>query len=364
VAMPWNDKNGDDVAQGEINYLADGTRVPCSFANDPTCEINFAGLAANYGLASENIYGGFPRIYNVEQAVQLEHEVFRNLSANVSWFHGSFSDLTSIVNENLKFEGDPAQNPAYAPATMYNPLTGEAITVYARRQAFQSVATRNIEFVDNTDGRGRTYNAINFSFNYRPMPGANVFGGFAFERQLEVNCTTAQDDPNDLRFCDDRENNVPYNKQLKLAGSYMLPYGVQVSASFQSNQSPNSTRTMAITRIANTATATKYPAGCPAPCPAGQVIMDPTVFFQSSLTVPLEAANTTYVERITQLDFKVQKNFQFNRVTISPVLEVFNINNTDAIISYVTTNSLSSRYLAPNSIMQPRMIGVGATVKW
>jgi hypothetical protein len=30
----------------------------------------------------------------------------------------------------------------------------------------------------------------------------------------------------------------------------------------------------------------------------------------------------------------------------------------------VTTNSLSSRFLAPNSIMQPRMLGVGATVKW
>lgn len=47
-----------------------------------------------------------------------------------------------------------------------------------------------------------------------------------------------------------------------------------------------------------------------------------------------------------------------------PVLEVFNLNNSDAIISYVTTNALSASYLAPNSIMQGRMFGAGVTTRW
>ena len=53
------------------------------------------------------------------------------------------------------------------------------------------------------------------------------------------------------------------------------------------------------------------------------------------------------------------------------MLEIFNLNNSDAVISYVNTNYLSrgtnpttSGYLKPNSVMQPRMIGVGATMKW
>jgi hypothetical protein len=47
-----------------------------------------------------------------------------------------------------------------------------------------------------------------------------------------------------------------------------------------------------------------------------------------------------------------------------PTFEVFNVNNSDAIISYITTNVLSSAYLDPNSIMQGRMYGLGAVVRW
>jgi hypothetical protein len=60
----------------------------------------------------------------------------------------------------------------------------------------------------------------------------------------------------------------------------------------------------------------------------------------------------------------VARTFRFGRVSVLPTFEVFNINNSDAIISYQSTNILSGQYLAPNSIMQPRMIGVGATVRW
>lgn len=97
--------------------------------------------------------------------------------------------------------------------------------------------------------------------------------------------------------------------------------------------------------------------------PPGQVIL-PTTFQPASITVNLEAPNATFVERINQLDFKVQKTFKVRRFTVSPQLEIFNVNNSDAIISYVSTNALSSSFLYANSIMQPRMIGVGAQVKW
>jgi hypothetical protein len=46
------------------------------------------------------------------------------------------------------------------------------------------------------------------------------------------------------------------------------------------------------------------------------------------------------------------------------MFEMFNVNNSDAIISYQSFSILSAQYLAPNSIMQPRMIGVGAQMKW
>jgi hypothetical protein len=76
------------------------------------------------------------------------------------------------------------------------------------------------------------------------------------------------------------------------------------------------------------------------------------------------AERGTFVERINQLDFKLSRRFQVGRFQVLPVLEVFNLNNSDAIISYVTTNALSASYLAPNSIMQGRMFGAGVTTRW
>ena len=109
---------------------------------------------------------------------------------------------------------------------------------------------------------------------------------------------------------------------------------------------------------------TRYPANCPSPCPAGQVIMPTASFAQPSLTYNLESVRATSVERIVQLDFKVSRTFKFGRFTVLPTAEVFNVNNSDAIISYISTNALSTAYLAPNSIMQGRMYGVGFVTRW
>src|SRR5207247_9121088 len=114
--------------------------------------------------------------------------------------------------------------------------------------------------------RERIYKAFRWEFKVRPGKGAQVLGGMSFERQLEVNCTSP-DNPNSLRFCDDRQNEIPFSKSLKLAGSYPLPYGITFSAVMQSNQSPNSARSLTFTRGT-----TRYPANCPAPCPAGAII--------------------------------------------------------------------------------------------
>ncbi len=188
-----------------------------------------------------------------------------------------------------------------------------------------------------------------------------MFGGLAVERQLDVACTTP-DDPNSLRFCNDNENGIPYRKSFKLSTTVPLVWGINASAVLQSNHGTSSSRTMAPTRGSST-----YPATCPAPCPAGQIIL-PTALFpgQSTLTVNLVDGDTVYTDRINQLDLRLGRTFEYGRVRITPSLEIFNVNNTDAIITYASTNVLNtgSSYLRPNSIMQPRMIGFNVVTRW
>jgi hypothetical protein len=140
-----------------------------------------------------------------------------------------------------------------------------------------------------------------------------------------------------------------------------LPWGFTVSGVFQSNHGVASSRTLVATRGV-----TRYPTSCPAPCPAGQIILPSNLFGQTSLTVNLVDGDTVYTDRINQLDLRLGRTFRYARVSITPSLELFNVNNSDAIISYASTNALNagSSYLRPNSIRQGRMIGFNVQTRW
>jgi hypothetical protein len=363
ATLVWRDVNNDNIAQGERG---------CDYGSAGVvgCEIDSRTLSPSFGSAALNTYGEYPRTWNLEHGVEVQHEVMPRLSVTASWFHGNFNDLTTTINTALATTGDPRQNPYYTPVSIFNPLTGDPITVYSRTPTAPTAVT-NLDSLD--ENRKLTYNSYQLEFRARPFGSAQIFGGFAFERQINVNCA-AQDNPNNLRFCDDSQNDIPYRKQFKISGSYPMPYGIQLSASFQSTPGPPGTFGYTTASLATTSYMTitrgtsRYPANCPAPCPAGSVIL-PTSFLGSptapqTLLVPLQPANSYFIERINQLDIKVQKNFTVRRFTISPSLEIFNLNNSDAIISTVTNNALSSSYRYANSIMQPRLIGFGAQVRW
>jgi hypothetical protein len=355
TSLPWRDLNGDDIAQGTRTFNANGTVTNCVFLT-AGCEIDLTGLPANFGTAALNEYGAYPRTWNLESALELQHEILPRLSGSVSWFRGNFHNLTNTINRSYTHAD-------YTPYTVYNPLTGDPIEVFAR--TLETRPTRNLDTFDPE--RTREYESFNVGFNAR-IAGASLFGGLAVERQLDVACT-APDDPNvptatgvvNAAFCDDRENDVPYRKGFKLSGSVPLPWGFTVSGVFQSNHGQASSRTLAATRGS-----TRYPANCPAPCPAGQIILPANVFGQSSLTINLVDGDTVYTDRINQLDLRVGRTFRYARVSITPSLEVFNVNNSDAIISYASTNALNagSSFLRPNSIMQGRMIGFNVQTRW
>jgi len=351
--LAWTDLNGDDIAQGESN-IVNGVRQSCVYLT-PGCEINFATLESNYGIAALNEYGEFPRTHNIEHGLEIQHEVTPRLSMTGSWFRGQFYNLQTTINRSWVFDGDPLQNPNYVPFNVFNPLTGEAITIYGRTPAAQTAPTRNLDTFDSE--RERHYEAFSIEFRARPGAGAQLFGGFTVERQQDITCT-APDNPNTLRFCNDKDNDLPYRKQFKMSGSYPTFWGLTVSGSFQSTQGSISSQNIAITRGV-----TRYPASCPAPCPAGSVIL-PTTFQPATFTLQLVDQDTTFTERINQMDIKVSRSFRTGRVTISPTLEIFNTFNSDAVVTYVSTNVLNSAYLRPNSLLQGRMIGVGANVRW
>ncbi len=339
--LPWRDVNGDDIAQGERG---------CTGYPRVGCEISFTGLSPNFGVRALNEYGEYPRTWNLEQGIEVQHELFSGMSLAAAWWKGDFRNLTATINRNYTHAD-------YVPFTFYNPLTGAPFEVYAR------TVTRATDNLDTYDPeRKQSYESFVVDARWRIPGGGQLTGGMSIERERVKNCTSP-DDPNyggnGKGLCDEFLLDIPYKPQFKLSGTREIGFGINLAVSFQNNSSPNSSRVMTVTRGV-----TRYPAGCPAPCPAGQVIMPTGTFAQPSLTYNLEAVRATSVERIVQLDFKLSRTFRMGRMTVLPTFEVFNVNNSDAIISYITTNALSAAYLRPTSIMQGRMYGLGALVRW
>ncbi len=255
----------------------------------------------------------------------MSHELLGGLSVTGSWWKGDFHNLTNTVNQSWTTAD-------YTPFTWYNPTTGQPFTVYARSAAARTgrpaTSTRTIRSAGTSTSR--TTSRAGGAFRAAARSAAASRSSVSASRRC-----TSPDDPNyggnGLALCDDFELDIPWRPQVKMSGTKEIGYGINVSMSFQNNSSPNSTRVMTATRGT-----TRYPANCPSPCPAGQIIM-PTATLpgQSTLTYNLESNRVSSVERIVQLDFKVARTFRFGRYQVLPTFEVFNLNNSDAIISYI-----------------------------
>ena len=88
------------------------------------------------------------------------------------------------------------------------------------------VATDNLRTFSTQNTR--VYNGVDLNVNARIGESAFLLGGVTHERAVSTTCDQ-RDNPNNLRFCDSAG---PYRTLFKVAGSYELPYAIQISGSF------------------------------------------------------------------------------------------------------------------------------------
>lgn len=362
VSLNWTDLDGDDIAEGPLRctYLTTG------------CEINYAQMPANFGVLSLNrVDPDFKRTYNLETTAGIQHELFPRVSVGVTWYRRTFHNL--LVRDNLLRSMSD-----YTPVNIVSPLNGEVITAY---NLDRSKLTQVDNFDTNAgDERKQIYNGVDFTFTARLPRGASVFGGFITERTLRVTCDEP-DSPNFLRFCDDRQNDIPYLPQLKLAGSVPLPWEFQVSASFQSLAGRPlggySTTLFNLNKISgpgygdvgspvgtqwSISPTTRYAANCTGPCTPGALVIPNMT--ESALTIPLVPFGTELLPRLNQLDLSVAKWFQLRGLRIQGQVDIFNVFNESTITAVRSTNFGTAAYNQPSSVLQGRIIRLGTQLRW
>jgi Carboxypeptidase regulatory-like domain len=350
--LSWVDLNGDDIAQGELG---------CAYRTTG-CEIDFSQLPNGFGglTSLRTADPDFQRPYNIESSASIQHELLPRLSVTASWHHRVFRNL-DIVNQGGTVTGDYTfRSPSdYTPVTVVSPIDGEVFTVYN----INAEANRQAERVDRHSKQNQQiYDGFELDLNARLPGGALLFGGVTTQHTLNVYCDQP-DDPNQLRFCDERERPNPFRTQVKAAGAYTLPWwNIQTSASLQSQPGA------ALLSNWNIGRTTRYAADCPGPCTPGALVVPGLT--TASLVAPLIPSGYEFMDRLNQLDIKVAKLFTVRGVRILGQFEVFNSLNASPVLELRSGTTTGGTYFGtpayhqPGDIPQGRLYKLGMQLRW
>jgi hypothetical protein len=314
--------------------------------------------SATFGRRSDrNPAPGIERTYNWEYSAAVQHQLTPRVSVNLGWYRRVWKNL-EISDRELISASDytafrvpmpsVANDPDLVEAGVLDPT--EMLTVYNLTLAKRGVYGAQI--VDKNSGDQSIYDGIELSFSSRLPAGGSLFGGWTTQRNVSVFCSS-DDNPNgptlaDLflgdnvanggRFCDQRNFDVPYTHEFKLAGNYPLGFGFDFGAILQSYAG----RERVITW--------QPPANV---FPGGRT---------NAETIVLTEPGALYYPRYNQLDLNLKRTFRAGRKTFTGQIDFFNALNGNAI--FTQNNAIGASLGQVQAILQGRMMRLGFQMKF
>lgn len=368
--LAWTDVNGDDIAQGERGCLGYPT---------VGCEINFAGLPANFGVRSLAQFDSeLQRPYQLAFNAGITHEVLPGVTAAFEYFRSDFRNVT-VRQRISQATGQQLSSANYDEFSVASPLDGKNVKVWLPKPGVLSTQGN----LDSTSGdMKRAYNGFDFSYNARLKGGLRAFGGFNLERTLNDVCVSAASDPNRSLYCNQADSGIPWQKQFKTTFVYPVKWqNISVSMALQSlngyvvgsaaqayggfTAGTGFDNPRGVGTFYNVTPTTRYAADCKGSCTPGALVLPAMAASGlASISVPLTAPETEYTPRINQVDFSVSKSFEFGAVRLNPKLDIFNALNSDDYTAVSSTQWGAATYFRPSTILQGRIIRFGIDARW
>jgi hypothetical protein len=340
--VDWTDLNGNDIVDGTLG---------CVYKT-PGCEINLAQLPATFGSRrNRNPAPDIARPYQMMYNVGVTRELRPGLGVSANYFHRKYYDIPYTTDLTKPISG-PSR--VYTPYQIPDPRgNGQSITIYN----IDPAALKTINELDSTSSNNAAaFHSFDFGINMRLANGAFLQGGTATGRFWSSLCDGP--DPNSytgnfpivanlmggLRYCDQRQFDIPWRTHFKLSGAYPLPYGLRVSAVFQSTAGDP-----LVQRYVVTAAAFKELTG--------------VALGQTSVTVfPVTEPGSLYYERVNQLDFTIAKVFKAGSWRITPDVSLFNMLNANPVFS--ETTAFGPALGDPLRILEGRLIRFGVQARF
>jgi len=320
-------------------------------------EIGPSPAGGTFGQRSGALPGDLRRQYNLEYTAGIQRQVRPGLALGALFIKRTIRNI-QMTDRTFITPSDYTPFQVRMPAITDPDVAAvldpnEMITVYNLNQAKNSVYGQGL--VDRSSQQNRSlYTGFEASFSARLAHNGTVFGSWTAERNVSVFCES-DDNPNgpptaDLyqgrqvaeggRFCDQRQFHMPFLHEFKLAGNYLLRYGIDVGAVLQSY--PGLERV-----ITWQPAATLYPNGQRT----------------QAQTIVLNEPGSLYGERWNQLDVNIKKNFHYGHGKVHTFqFDVFNLFNANAIRTM--TDSVGTSLGQVTAILPGRFPRIAYQFKW
>jgi hypothetical protein len=353
-ARPWTDLDGnglpfDNNGNLQFNELGTSTSTPSFGRNITTTRYDPAVLT-----------GWGKRGYNDEWTIAAQHQLFARVAVNGGFYRRSFGNQT--FTDDLRFSAADYNFFCITAPTDPNLPNGGGYQVCGipdlkpTSPGLTQPANSLIRFSDDFGGETNYYQGFDINVEGRFPNGAFLKGGVAATARTYNNCSLAQagveyanwetydDGPNCDRY-------YPYRPDIKISGTYPLPWGVQLAGVYQFSRGVQT-------------------GGAGPSIQAGWTLSNALVApFKgsnwtgvASRTVQLIREGQEYGEHnLNQLDVKLGKRFDMGRARLRVDFDIYNIFNSSwpFTVSSVYSTAATGQWLRPTNVLTHRFVKIG-----
>jgi Carboxypeptidase regulatory-like domain len=368
---PWTndaDRNGLPLdANGNIQFNELGTSTSTS---------TFGRNVSTTSYDPDVLNGWFKRGYNWEYTVAAQHQLAPRVSVNGGWFRRSFGNQT--FTDDLRFDKSSYDGPFCVNAPSDPNLTGgggfQACNLYDLKPSVFALglpANNLVTFSKNFGGETNIYQGFDVNLESRFSSGAFIRGGITAVNRTFDNCNLQNAGYDAVPFGGTATVNseayadgtsychreYPYRPDMKILGSYTLPWDVQFSGTYQF------TRGVQTGGTGPAILATWAVASAQFASPAVSTLGRALNAGSATKNIQLIREGLEYGDQnLHQLDLRASKRFRFSQYRVRFDFDLYNLFNSNWPYTVNTTFSTAatSSFLRPTNVLQSRFFKIGA----
>jgi hypothetical protein len=363
---PWTDRDGNGLpldADGNIqfNELAPSASTP-TFGRNVSTTTTDPGVLNGWGK----------RGYNWEYTIAAQHQIATGLSVNGGYYRREFGNQT--FTDDLRYDASSYDSFCITAPVDPNLPGGGGYQVCGVQDLKPSVFALNlpadnlIRFTDDFGGVTDVYQGFDVNVEKRFQGGAFLRGGINAQSRSYNNCNliaagldavtaaAAQGTETYEDGTSQCDRHYPYRPDAKVSGSYPMPWGLQLSGTYQFTRG-----------VQNGGAGPSVGASWPVVSAVARPEIGRNWTGVAFRTIQLMREGLDYGDHnLNQLDLRIGKRFRMDRVVVRLDFDLYNVFNSSwpFTISNTYSTAATGQWRRPTNVLQHRFFKLGGQLSF